>query len=441
MLRSLLPLALATGLGAGAVARAQNTPDYEQPPINYSAATPRDAVAQLQQRIESGALALKGADEAVLRAVLHELHVRCESQVVVFSKTSLQRSRIQPGTPRALYFSDSIYIGWVPDGLIEATAVDPELGPVFYTFDPRARAGSARAFARDSDCLRCHGGAFVRDVPGVFARSLVTTDTGEPLLRHGSELVDDQTPFERRWGGWYVTGYTGELNHRGNAFGSERGDELVFELSGKRPADLAPFFDVSRYPAKTSDVVALLVLEHQMSVQNAITHAGQHCRKMLEYQRSLQKAMNDPLTDEPTYDSVKSVFASAVENVVDRLLFRGAAPLPPGVDGSEAFRRVFVADAPRSRAGHALKDFQLRDRLFANRCSYLIYSDAFAALPVQLKTRILDRLHEALTDDNPRGRYAYIDTEEKQRIADILIETLPAAKARWQSLHDRQVAR
>jgi hypothetical protein len=438
----LVPFALAaTLLATAAAARAQSTPDFEQPPINYSTATPRDAVAQLQERLASGALVLTGRDEEILRTILRELHVPAESQVVVFSKTSLQRGRIHPATPRAIYFSDSVYVGWVPDGLIEVAAIDPELGPVFYSFDPRPQQKGKPAFQRDSDCLRCHGGTFVRDVPGVFARSVTTTDSGEPLLRHGSEVVDDQTPFEKRWGGWYVTGYTGELNHRGNAFGAERGDELVFELSTKRPADLGEFFNVSRYPAKTSDVVALLVLEHQMFVQNALTHAGQHCRKMLEYQRSLQKTMGDPITDEPSYDSVKSVFASAVETVVDRLLFRGAAPVPGGVSGSQAFQRAFLATAPRSKAGDSLRDFQLRDRLFANRCSYLIYTDAFGALPEQLKSRVLDRLHDALRDDNPRGRYAYLDAEEKRRIYDILLETHPEAKARWQTHRDRQAAR
>lgn len=424
-------------LAAGAVLRAQSTPDYEQPPISYSTATPRDAVTKLQARLASGDLVLRGRDEEILGTVLRELHVPAESQVVVFSKTSLQRGRIHPTTPRAIYFSDSIYVGWVPDGLIEVASIDPELGPIFYSFDPRPQRNGPAGFERDSDCLRCHGGTFVRDVPGVFVRSVITTDSGEPLLRHGSEVVDDQTPFEQRWGGWYVTGYTGELNHRGNAFGSERGDDLVFELSPKRPADLAEFFNVSRYPAKTSDVVALLVLEHQMFVQNALTHAAQRCRKMLEYQRSLQKTMGDPITDEPSYDSVKSVFASAVESVVDRMLFREAAPVPPGTTGSEAFRRAFANQGPRSKAGDSLRDFQLRDRVFANRCSYLIYSDAFTALPPQLKSRILDRLHAALRDDDPKGRYAYLEREEKRRIFDILVETHPDVKARWQSLRER----
>jgi hypothetical protein len=386
----------------------------------------------VRQRLAAGELALTGSDRQILQALLAELGVPVASQVVVFSKTSLQRGRIRPEHPRALYFSESAYVGWVPGGLIEITTIDPQLGPVFYAFDPReARVGDGPKFERDSDCLRCHGGAFVREVPGVFARSVFPDGDGEPLLRHGSQVVDDQTPFEERWGGWYVTGYTGQSNHRGNAFASESSDQLVFSPAAQRPMELSGFFDTSKYLAPTSDVVALLVLEHQMAVQNSLTRGGNACRKMLAYQRSLQTSFREPLTDEPAYDSVKSVFASAVQDIVDRLLFRNEAALPDGVTGSDAYRKAFAQNAPRSAAGHALKDFALQGHLFAQRCSFMIYTDAFGALPPQLKSRVLDRLLAALRSSDPKDRYAYLPAAEKQRILDILLETHPDAKSRW----------
>jgi hypothetical protein len=418
---------------------AQNRPDYEQPPISYSDATPHDALARLRDRIAAGEIAFKGSDQVTLKAVLDALQVPVESQVLVFSKTSFQRSRIRPEQPRALYFSESVYVGWVPGGLIEVAAVDPELGPIFYSFDLVAR-GAKPKIERDSDCLRCHGGAFVREIPGVLARSVFPDTTGEPLLRHGTVVVDDETPFAERWGGWYVTGYHGTENHRGNVLGSERADQLVFPLSDKRPDELKEFFDTSRYLAPTSDVVALLVLEHQMTVQNALTRANLSARKMIAYQHGLQKAFNEPITDEPAYDSVKSVFGSAVEDVVDRLLFRRAAALPEGVRGGEAFRAAFARNAPRSRAGYSLKDLKLQDQIFAQRCSYLIYSEAFRALPDPLRLRIFDRLGAALRSQDPKDRYAYLGAEEKQRIYDILVETLPEARARWQAA-DREPVR
>lgn len=411
---------------------AQSVPDYEQPPIAYSKTPPQDSVTRLLARIAAKEVTLGGSDQEIVGAVLRELKVPVESQVVVYSRTSLQSGLIRPNHPRAIYFSDSTYVGWVPGGLVEIADIDPALGPVFYSLDPQDAREGRRTLERETSCLRCHGGTFVRDIPGVFARSLFTSATGEPLLRHGSEIVDDTTPFDRRWGGWYVTGYFGETPHRGNVFSSERDDQLVFTPSTTRPTELSEFFDTSRYLAGTSDVVALLVLEHQMAMQNSLTRAGHRSRRMLVYQQALQKAAKEPQTDEPTYDSVKSVFASATEDVLDHLLFRGAAPVPEEVKGTPAFRKVFKADARRSQGGDALKDLSLQTRLFANRCSFLIYSPSFTALPVPLKNRILDRLHAVLNGDDPKGRYAYLETDEKRRILEILVETHPEARLRFQ---------
>ena len=418
------------GVGAG---RAQSEPDYEHAPIRYSATAPHDALTRLQDRLVAGEVTLTGGQLQMLQTLLTELGVSADSQTLVFSRTSFQRSRIRPDQPRALYFSDSVYVGWVPGGLVEVTAVDPQLGPVFYTMElPGARRGAPK-IEREADCLRCHGGAFVREIPGVFVRSVFPDANGDPLLRHGTQLVDDETPFEQRWGGWYVTGYHGAVAHRGNAVARENGDQLVFAPAAKRPDELSAVFETPAYLKPTSDVVALLVLEHQMAVQNSLTHAGFAARRMTAYQHGLQKTFKEPESDEPAYDSVKSVFTSSAQEVVDRLLFRHAAPLPAGVTGHPAFVKNFAQGAPRSAAGHALKDLHLDGRLFAQRCSYLIYSESFRALPDTLKRRILDRLDAALRSRDPQDRYAYLPADEKQRIRQILIETHPDAQARWKN--------
>ena len=424
-------LTAAVVLGLAVVARGQSTPDYEQAPVSYSATAANDALAKLQQRIASGDLAFAGSEQEALQTLLDALGVPVESQLLVFSKTSLQRGRIRPELPRALYFSDSVYVGWVPGGLLEVAAIDPQLGPIFYAIKLEPERKRPPLIERDNECLRCHGGTFVRDIPGLFARSLFTDASGEPLLRHGTLLVDDETPFDQRWGGWYVTGYRGQTAHRGNVLGSEQGNQLVFTPSPRRPDELTTFFDTAAYPKRTSDVVALLVFEHQLAMHNSITRAGFMCRKMLAYQHELQATFKEPLTDEPAYDSVKSVVASAVQDVVDHLLFRGAAPLPEGVVGNTEFKQSFAQGAPRSKAGHTLKDLDLHGRILAQRCSYLIYSESFRALPATLKGRVLDTLHSALRGRDPKDRYAYLPAEEKQRIYAILNETHPDAKLRW----------
>ena len=414
-----------------AMASAQSIIDFEQPPISYSTSVPRDAVSALQVRLAAGDLSFAGSEQAVLKSLLDALNVPVESQLLVFSKTSFQRRKISPEQPRALYFSDTAYVGWVPGGLMEVVTIDPQLGPVFYSFDLRGSPGTPPKIERESDCLRCHGGTFVRDIPAVFARSVFTDETGEPLFRQGTLLVDDKTPFAQRWGGWYVTGYHGAESHRGNVLSSEAGEALVFSASAERPDSAAKFFETRRYLRPTSDVVALLVVEHQMAMQNSLTRASFASRRMIAYQHGLQTAFKEPVTDEPKYDSVKSVFASTAEEVVAQLLFRNAAPLPDGVVGDVAFQKRFASNAPRSASGHALKDFQLEDRLFAQRCSFLIYSATFCELPETLKRLIFARLESALQSSDPDDRYAYLPPEEKQRIHQILVETHPDAKRLW----------
>ena len=417
--------------GSGVSAHAQSSSDFEQPPVSYSATTPRGQ-SELEAKLKSAALSLAADERGALKALLAALDVPEESQMLVFSKTSLQRRRINPERPRALYFSDSVYVGWVPGGLAEIIMIDPQLGPVFYAFDLRAAQRGTPKLERDGDCLRCHGGTFVRDIPGVFARSLFTNEEGEPLLRHGTVLVDDATPFNQRWGGWYVTGYHGTEPHRGNVLSSEKGDALVFEAFTQHSDTLTKFIDPTDYLRGTSDVVALLVFEHQMTVQNSFTRANFACRRMMAYQRGLQDAYKEPVTEDPVYDSVKSVFASTAQDVVDRMLFLNAAPLPHGVIGDDAFQKRFAHGAPASASGHTLKELQLWDRLFEQRCSYLIYSPMFLELPETLKTRIFERLQSALRSRDPQDRYAYLPAAEKQRIYDILVETHPDAKRLWQ---------
>jgi len=402
-------------------------PAYERPPINYSHAKPRDAVARLLQRIAAGEVVLTGSDQEILRALLRELGIPVESQILVFSKTSLQSGLIAPESPRALYFSDSVYVGWVPGGLIEAAAIDPELGPVFYAFDPQDARDARRSLVRETTCLRCHGETFSREIPGLIERSVVVSDRGELLPGQGEELVDDATPFERRWGGWYVTGYGGRQSHLGNAFGVARDGQIEFSPSLERPLELSHRFDTSRYLTTTSDVVALLVFQHQLAMHNSLTRAAQRCRRALDSQRVAQIAANEPLTAAPASENARNVYDTAAADVVDHLLFRGAAPLPNGVAGTDGFRRAFAAGAPRSAKGDTLKDLSAHGRLFANRCSFLIYSESFGALPPALQDRIFSRLAAALRGGDVSGRFAYLEKDERRRIVEVLTETVPQA--------------
>lgn len=410
--------------------QAQDDPVYEQPPNNYSQTKPHDAVTALQAALANGRADLKGKDRDVVENLLRLLRVPQESQLLVFSKTSFQKDIIGPRHPRALYYTDDCYVGWVPGGLVEVAAIDPRLGPVFYSFDPRGLSRENKPeFTRENDCMRCHGGTFVSGIPAVFARSLFPDSEGEPIFREGSEVVDFQTPFSERWGGWYVTGGSGEAAHRGNQCASEVNDKLVFDPKrGANVTDLSPFFTTNDYLQGTSDIVALLVFEHQTAMQNALTRAGVNCRRMLDYQRSLEQDLR--LTPSVTngdlhFDSVISVFDHAADDIVDTLLFKGEAPLPKSIHGSDAFMKAFPENAPHADDGSSLKDLLVSGHLFKNRCGYLIYSASFRELPAPLKKRVFARLDKALDPVHAEERYSYLDSAERSRVRRILQQTCP----------------
>jgi hypothetical protein len=312
---------------------------YEKPPINYSTTKPHDAVTELETKSGS-ALPWTGGGKMIVQRLLKELRIPMESQVLVFSKTSFQRQAINPTRPRAIYFSDNCYVGWVPDGLVEVATIDPQLGPVFYSFDPNSEPPH---FIRDNNCMTCHGGQFVRGIPGVFVRSIFTAETGEPLFGYGSEVVDFRTSFTNRWGGWYVTGKHGNFLHRGNALAHEEHGELVVDFRrGANLTNLSDLVQTQPYLRPDSDIVALLVLEHQTAMQNTLTRASLDCRRMLAYQKNLQAELKEPVTEGLVYDSVQHVFAAAAQRVVDDLLFKDEAELPPRIDARPPFKERFV---------------------------------------------------------------------------------------------------
>ena len=126
----LLSIVLAT-----AAARAGD--EVMQQPINYGKVAVDDPIARIQKQIDAGKLKLAHDDaHGYLAAVLNALGIKPSSQTLVFSKTSFQRRAISPKTPRALYFNDDVYIGFIPGApKMEVSAVDPKLGGIFYTLE------------------------------------------------------------------------------------------------------------------------------------------------------------------------------------------------------------------------------------------------------------------------------------------------------------------
>lgn len=429
-----LPLRASLLIASLSCSSLQAMDEYENVPIRYSDTEPNDAAQRLERLMAAGKVKINRTDAwTVLRDVMKHFDIPEESQVMVFSKTSKQNDRINPQTPRVVYFGDNAYVGYALGGSIEVATIDPKLGPIFYLLDPHEEPQKPLHFQRDNSCLSCHGGPFSPEVPGVLVRSVFPGPEGHPIMSQGSTVVDTTTPFSDRWGGWYVTGRHGSELHRGNVTATEQDDrsiEIDFE-AGANATDLSGFFDTSPYPRKTSDIVALMVLEHQSSVQNILTKANHTALRAMHMQTSLQRELGEKVEKEPT-GTARRIIDHCADDVVEAILFKDEAELPEGgIEGDPAFQSAFKRNAPQSSDGRSLKDFQLLNRLFKHRCSYMVYSLTFKHLTPPLKQTVLNRLWTVLEGRDTSGEYDYLSESERANIRRILAETLPGAPAEW----------
>jgi hypothetical protein len=419
-------LILSSILLAGfAVLRRAGADDFEQEPIRYSESQPDNRVSHLIGRVNAGEVKLPHEPHfGYLRSLLSALDVPTSSQMLVFSKTSLQRNRIAPRTPRALYFTDDVYVGFCQEGdVLEISAIDPQLGTVFYTLEQKDEL--APRFRRQTDnCLICHGSSQTKEIPGQVVRSVFSDAAGLPILSAGTFRVDQTTPLSKRWGGWYVTGTHGDQKHLGNLIVRENihRDE-VDNSAGQNVTCLKGRCDTSKYLTPHSDIVALMVLEHQADAHNLITRANFQTRQALHYQQSLNRELHEPAAH--VWDSTKSRIRSAGEPLVEYLLFSGEAKLTAPVRGTSAFTEEFPQRGPRDRVGRSLRDFDLQTRLFKYPCSHLVYSPSFTALPHEVKSYVLGRMHEVISEEDKTGKFDHLSSADRAAIDEILSETLP----------------
>ncbi len=394
---------------------------YEEPPIQYSASA-------TSNRADFLALAIRAvpekrfpeAESAALEYLLNEFDVLPETQTLVFSRTSLQRDRISPRTPRALFFSDDCYIGYVPGGILELTLHDPKLGLVFYEVRPREQL-----IRRSRDCLSCHGGSRTGNWPGVLVRSVYPAPDGSPITSTTSYVTRHDSPLEERWGGWYVTGKHGESRHLGNQTAKSRKDPTLNPDHGANLTDLKRFFDPSPYPNSRSDIVALMVLEHQCEMHNRLSRGMLRTRKWMQYQKELSRTLGEAPSAEPKGTAL-TVINGEADRIVEYLLFVNEAPLPDGgIEGHPDFQAAFRRNRTVDPEGRSLKDLDLKTRLFRYRCSYMIYSSAFDTLPPVLKRAVYDRLATILTDAQPAPEFQHLPEPERATILDHLTATKP----------------
>jgi hypothetical protein len=404
--------------------------EIERPPIEYSRSTPDNVVSQLQSRLASGGLQWERHDQlGYLPALLKALDVPVASQLLVFSKTSMQRHRISPRTPRAIYFQDDVYVGYCQSGdVLEISAVDPQLGAVFYTLDQQ-NTEQAQLLRQTENCLLCHSSSRTEGVPGHLVRSLFVDAGGQPILSAGSYSVDHSTPLEQRWGGWYVTGTHGSQTHMGNLIIRGQAVPRPFENpQGQNVTRLNDRLAVDKYLSPHSDIVALMVLEHQVLVQNRFTKANYAARQALQYDADMRRARGDPLGK--PMESVTRRIQSAGDDLVEALLLVDEAKLTEPVRGTSDFANAFSPRGPRDPQGRSLRDLDLRRRLFKYPCSFLIYSRAFDGLPGEMKDYVWQRLWDVLSKSN-EVKFEHLSPEDRRAIIEILRATKPDLPAYW----------
>ena len=421
--RPCLQLAAFIGIVIAATVRVRADDEFfERAPISYTNSVAKDPGSALASAMAAGTTTIKAADSrAVLRQVLALLKVPEWSQVLVFSKTSKQTDLISPATPRAVYFSDDVYVGWVPGGLIEIAAADPDRGMIFHTIDPREAIVAPPA--RDNTCLSCHATARTERVPGVFVRSIYPDANGRPLLRHGGFDVTDHSPLTERWGGWYVTGHHGNARHLGNAIANDNNGQLVIDTNpGANLDNLSGKFDTTRYLRPDSNIAALLVLEHQCRTHNLIHKCTLDLLRMRWLETQIHPDENPDRADGP----YAAMAARCAGELAAAFLFTNEADLGDGVEAAGDFTAKFPATGPRARDGRSLRDLRLYRRLFKHRCSYMIHSPSFQHSPPMLRQLTLAKLHDALSAKDQSGLAAHIPVAERDRILAILADTIPA---------------
>ena len=209
---------------------------------------------------------------------------------------------------------------------------------------------------------------------------------GRPDYR-GSIVTDHRTPFEDRWGGWFVSG-RGAEPHRGNTVSSSP--------AGGAPAGVRLPLDMSGYLAPSSDLVALMTLEHQTHMTNLLIRLGWEARM----------AVGDAVGGDVDIDIDN--LSARIEEVASYMLFEDEVPLTEPVQGASVFATKFSQKGPRDRNGRSLRELDLKTRLFRFPLSYMIYSDLFDALPEGVRDRLYARLFAKLAASDGHAASAEI---------------------------------
>ncbi len=382
----------------------------EHPAIQYKARPAHDRVAALGATLAQNPNAVaRDPATGYLRGVLNALGVPQESQLLVFSKTGVQRGYTSPTSPRALYFDQSVAIGYNPGApLLEIASHDPQQGVVFYTID---QAAATPVLTRRTNCLTCHVSDTTLDVPGMIARSNTVAEDGNLMPETGSQNVSHRTPHPDRWGGWFVTSEDAappyaQMAHRGNITFSGHGNtsnQVFVDWLNASPTSHG-------YLSSSSDIVALLVFDHQMHAINLLTR--------LNWESRVAASAGEA-------GATSGALPVLVNELADYLLFADEAPPLAPLTPPAAFAASLEARTPRDRRGRSFGQLDAVNRLLRYPCSYMVYSDAFNGLPKQVRAAVYSRMLAVLSGREARAARVRLTPAESRVILEILRDTKP----------------
>ncbi len=402
--------------------------DEDYPTIPYSGAATHNAVARLQERLARGELRLEfKPPHGYLDSVLDALGIDPSSQTLVYSKTSLQAALIDAATPRSIYFDDDTYVAWIPgSAVLEIATMDSVLGPVFYTL-ANVSPTSPRFDRKTSRCLPCHDtyGMAGGGVPRFQFLSTLVDKTGAGLTLNAGVETTDRTPIADRWAGWYVSGRQGQQQHLGNILAAPgTGPKDLGRLRRGNLATVGGIVDLRKYVTDTSDIVALLVFDHQVYIDNLITHANFKSRA------ALARLGLAPDSSATTWSSLPADFQEGLkhllEPLVEAMLLVGSAKFTDAIASTSGFDDWFRSQGPHDGRGRSLRALDLRKRLFRYRLSYLVYSKGFDGLPPCVLEYVYRRFADILSGRDRRSRYSDLSARERRDTFEILTATKPA---------------
>jgi len=378
----------------------------------YLELSPQDPFSSFKIRLENGEIKLNFDSEIkYLESLLSELSISPSSQLLVYSTTSLQLSRISPYNPRAIYFTDDIYIGYVPGGQIEVIGIDPQLGAIPYIFNlPKSDDLKHPTIYRSKRCMKCHASHEIGGAPGLLVSSVVAGPGGGTIDRFRKQDFGHGVSFNQRFGGWHITG-----EHPFNKSWANQTGMMINNEVHKVANPPGKYFSWNKYLTNESHIVPHLIFEHQIGFIN-------RCISTTYRFRELQLR-----SEQPHFRQHENKFIESETNsLLSYILFQNEAQLPPNQITKETKFIVDFEKTEKSNLGSTqLRKLNLKNRLFENRCSYMIFSSSFRGLPGVIKKSLFHKLKVVLSAKQSElpSEYSYLKEDERVKILSILSQS------------------